>query len=344
MPENNTDRENNTDLNGKQKAAILLISLGPDRAAQVLQKLSKREIELLTDEIGQWEKVPPELTAKVYKEFYQMSLARKYLAQGGKKYAQDILERALGDHRAMDIIKNLEESSRTNLFNLLENIDPQQLLGFIQSEHPQTIALVLSHLEPNQAAMVLSALPQELQPEIITRIINIGHISPEVIREVENVLRRELSSISKETKFLTVGGTRAAAEILNRVDRSAEKNILETLEKQNVELAEEVKKFMFVFEDILSIDDRSLQRVLREIDTKDLALALKGASRELREKFFKNMSSRAVETIKEDMEFMGPVRVRNVEEAQQKIVNIIRKLEEKGEIVGRGGKEEEIIV
>jgi len=332
-------------LTGKQKAAIFLIRLGPERAAQIMQKLKNTEIKELTEEIAKWERVPPQVTGKVLKEFHQLSLAKQYSAQGGKKYAQDILERALNNHKAIDIMDNLGKDPESNLLSLLENIDLQQLLNFLRSEHPQTIALILSYLKAEQAAIVLQALPKELRLEVVIRIVNIGQISPEIIKKIERVLTREFSHFSSdETKLRVVGGTRATAEILNHVDRATEKEILENLEKKNLSLAEEVKKLMFVFEDILSLDDRSIQRILREIDTKDLGLALKGASKKLKEKFFKNMSSRAVETIKEDMEFMGPVKVRRVEEMQQKIVDITRKLEETGEIVGRAEREEEIIV
>jgi len=341
----------NNDLTGMQKAAILLISVGPERAARILQSLNKEEIEQLTKEISKWKNVPSEVTSKVWQEFYQMSTARQYMAQGGQEYAREVLERALGDHKAVQIAEDLGQGSQPigqgsqlNPFDLLDNVDPQQLLGFIRSEHPQTIALILAHLKSEQAATILSVLPEELRLEVVTRIVNIGQISPEALQEIGSALKRELSSVSREVELEKVGGTRAAAEILNRADRSTEKSILQSLEKKNVQLAEEVKKLMFVFEDIFQLDDRSLQRVLREVDTKDLSLALKGASKKLREKFFKNMSSRAVETIKEDMEFMGPVKVRNVEQVQQKIVEVIRRLEEAGEIIGRGGKEEEVIV
>lgn len=332
------------DLNGKQKAAILLIKLGPERAAQIMQELEDTEVKQLTEEISKWEKIPSQVTDKTLDEFHQLSLAKKYSSQGGKEYAKEVLERALNDHKAVDILDNLGKDSESNLLSLLENVDLQQLLNFLRSEHPQTIALILSYLKSDQAAVVLQALPRELQTEVTMRIVGIGQISPGIIQKIESILTKELSHLSDESKLRAVGGTRATAEILNHVDRATEKEILEGLEKKNVSLAEEVRKLMFVFEDILSLDDRAIQRVLREVDTKDLSLALKGASKDLKEKFFKNMSSRAVETIKEDMELMGPVRVRQVEEVQQKIVDTTRKLEEAGEIVGRAEKEEEIIV
>ncbi len=333
-------------LTGKQKAAILLISLGPDKAASILKKLREDEIEILTEEISKWDNIPPELSRKVREEFYQMSSAAQYINQGGEKYARETLRRALGDHKAIEIINRLRGTSESSPFGILKNINPEQLFELIQSEHPQTIALVLSYLNPEQAATVLSSFPEEKRLQIINRIVSIEQISPEVAKQVEEVLKKNLFSARFKEERFQIGGVKTAAEILNHVNRSIEKDILGSLEKQNPSLTEEIKKLMFVFDDMTLVEDRSLQRALREIDTKDLALALKGADNEIKEKFFRNMSSRAVETIKEDIEFMGPVRLRDVEAAQQKIVNVIRRLEEKGEVIiaGRGGKEEEIIV
>jgi len=337
-------KEDTYQLTGKQKAAIFLISLGKERAAGILKKLDIEEVEQLTQEIANWDNISPELIKEVWKEFSQMKLAQHYANQGGEKYAREILEKALGDHKALDIISNLKQRTDLLPLDILESIDPQQLLSFLQSEHPQTIALILSHLKSKQAAIILSSLPEKLQLEVTTRIINIEEASPEALKEVNKILRKEFSYTSEKGKLQKVGGTKMVAEILNRVDRATEKRIMEAMEKRDAQLAKNVKNLMFVFEDILSLDDRSLQRALREIDTKELTLALKGADKKLKEKFFKNLSSRAVETIKEDMEFMGPVRLRNVEEAQQKIVNIMRRLEEKGEIVGRQREEGEQLI
>lgn len=336
------------ELSGREKAAILLISLDKEKAAKVLQRLNKEEIKVLTEEIARWKSIPPELTKEVLKEFYQLSLTSSYLNQGGKEYAEEILSRALGNHKALNAVENLVDGSykgtEESFFDFLEKIDPQHLLNFVKSEHPQTIALILSYLKPEKASFILSSLPNELQIDVTMRIINIGEVSPEVLREIDGTLRKEFSSISSQEKLQTVGGTRTVAEILNLMDKATQKAILETLEKKNAELSEEVKQMMFVFEDIISIDDRSIQRALREIDTKDLTLALKGASKKVREKFFKNMSSRAADTIKEEMELMGPVRIREVEETQQKIANIFRQLGERGEIIIGSGREEELIV
>lgn len=338
------------DLSGREKAAILLISVGKEKAAQVLQHMDKEEVQVLSEEMARWKNVPPELIKKVWSEFCQLSVTTRYLNQGGEDYARDVLNRALGNHKALDVMGNLtrdsdnEEEQGESFLDFLERVNLQHLLNFVKSEHPQTIALILSYLKPEKASFILSSLPQKLQTDVAMRIINIGEISPEVLREIDRTLRREFSSVSSHERLQVVGGTRSVAEILNLMERNIQGNILEELEKKNAELAREVKQMMFVFEDILSVDDRSVQRALREIDTKDLTLALKGSSQEMREKFFKNMSSRAVETLKEDLELMGPVRMREVEETQQKIANIFRELGEKGEIMIRAGKEEELIV
>jgi len=336
-------------LTGRQKAAILLISLDKERAARVLQGLSKEEIEILMEEIANWEKVSPELVREVWKEFYEMSLTSNYIRQGGKEYAQEILTRALGNHKALNVREDLGEQvekdeDSESFFDFLEKVDLQHLLNFVKSEHPQTIALILSYLKPEKASFILSSLPEELQTDVTLRIINIGEISPEVLREIDRALRREFSTIASQEKLQVVGGTRTVAEILNLMDKDAQNSILQHLETKNAELAQEVKQMMFVFEDILSIADKYVQRALREIDTKDLALALKGADSRLREKFFKNMSSRAAATMKEEMELMGPVRVKEVEAVQRKIANIFRELGEKGEIIIETGREEELIV
>jgi len=337
-------------LTGREKAAILLITLDKERAAKVLQNMDKKEVELLTEEIARWESVPPHIAKEVWKEFYQLNLTSIYANQGGEEYARAVLNRALGNHKVLDARGKLREGSiereemEESFFDFLEKVDLQHLLNFIKSEHPQTIALILSYLKSDKASFILSSLPKELQVDVAMRIINIGEISPEVLREIDRTLRREFSSASSQEKMQAVGGTRSVAEILNFMDRATQEAILQELEKKNVELTQEVKQMMFVFEDILSVDDRSIQRTLREIDTKDLTLALKGASKELREKFFKNMSSRAQETIKEEIELMGPVRMRDVQEAQQKIANIFRELGERGEIMIGAGKEEELIV
>lgn len=331
------------DLKGREKAAIFLIALGPELAAQVYKNLDDSMIEMLTIEIASIRRVEPELKTEVLKEAQEILMAREYISQGGVEYARALLEEALGPDRAQEVLRRVTASLQVRPFDFVRHSDPQQLLGFIQGEHPQVIALILSYLEPEQSAQVLSGLSPSVQAEVARRIAKMDRIAPDVLREVERVLERKLSTVAGQD-FTLAGGVDSIVEIINRVDRGTEKNIMEGLEERDPELAEEIKKRLFVFEDILSLDDRSLQRALREVDMKDLALALKGASEELRQKFFKNMSHRAAEMLREDMEYMGPVRVRDVEEAQQKVVNVVRALEEAGEIIISRGGEEELIV
>ncbi|SMC65998.1 flagellar motor switch protein FliG [Sporomusa malonica] len=331
------------ELTGKQKAAILLIALGPDISAQVLKHMREDEIEKLTLEIANQRKLSQEQKDKVLTEFHQMCLAKEYISNGGLDYAREVLEKALGAEKAVSIINRLTTSLQIRPFDFARKTDPSQLLNFIQNEHPQTIALIMAYLQPEQSAAIVSALPPERQVDVARRIATMDRTSPDVIRDVERILERKLSSLVTQD-FTAAGGVDSIVEILNRVDRTTERTIIENMEVQNPELAEEIKKRMFVFEDIVLLDDRSLQLVLREIDNKDLALALKATSSEVANKIYKNISKRAAEMLREEIEYMGPVRIRDVEEAQQKIVNNIRRLEESGEIVVSRGKGDEIIV
>jgi len=331
------------ELTGRKKAAILLISLGSEVSAEIFKHLSQEEIEQLTLEIASLRNVPSEVKDKIFNEFYEMCEARNYILQGGIEYARDVLEKALGTQRATEILSKLTVSLQVRPFDFARKTDPSQLLNFIQNEHPQTIALIMAYLHPDQSAIILSALSAEKQVEVARRIAMMDRTSPDVVREVERILEKKLSSLVTQD-FTAAGGIESIVEVLNRVDRNTEKTIMDVFEKQDPELAEEVKKRMFVFEDIILLDDRSVQRVLREIDAKDLGLALKGSSDDVNNKIFKNMSKRAAETLKEDIEFMGPVRLRDVEEAQQRVVNIIRRLEDAGEIIVARGGGDEIIV
>nr|WP_276020682.1 flagellar motor switch protein FliG [Acetivibrio straminisolvens] len=332
-----------TELSGKEKAAMLLIALGPERSAEIFKHLKDDEIEQLTLEIANIRTVSPEDKEKVLEEFYQICLAQNYIAEGGISYAKEILEKALGTQKALDVLNKLTVSLQVRPFDFVRKADPSQLINFIQNEHPQTIALILSYLKPQQSSIVLSALPQEKQADVARRIATMDRTSPEVIKEVERVLEKKLSSIVTED-FTAAGGVQAIVDILNNVDRGTEKYIMETLEVEDTDLAEEIKKRMFVFEDILTLDNRSIQRFLREVDNNQLAIALKGTKEEVQSKIFANMSKRMAEMVKEDMEFMGPVRIKDVDEAQQKIVNVIRKLEDAGEIViSRGGGDDVIV-
>ena len=335
--------ESESKLSNTEKAAILFIALGPEYSARLFQHLDDEEIEKITLEIANHKQVSAEQKAEVVSEFYQMAMAKDYISTGGLEYAQSVLEKALGSEKAMDIINRLTTSLQVRPFDFLRKTDPSQLMNFIQNEHPQTIALIMAYLDPDQAATVLGSLSPEAQADVAKRIAVMDRTSPDVIREVERVLERKLSTLVTND-FTTAGGVKAIVEVLNRTDRTTEKSIIETLEVDNPELAEEIKRLMFVFEDIVQIDDRSLQLVLREVDTKDLSLALKSTPKEVADKVYKNMSKRAADMLREEIEFMGPVKIRDVEEAQQKVVNVIRNLEDKGEIVISRGQGDEMIV
>lgn len=332
--------EDKTSIPGKRKAAILLVLMGPEVAANVLKNLDEPDVEQLTIEITNLGKISDEEKQTVLKEFEELSKAREMLLSGGIEYAKEMLIKAFGPEKAMKVIERLVSNLQVKPFEFMKMADPMQIVNFLQSEHPQTIALVLSFLDPLLAAKVLSALPEQIQPEVVKRIALLERASPDVVREIEKNLEKKFSGIGMQT-LSQVGGIDTAAEIINNIDRSTEKNIMEKLGYESPELAEEIRRRLFVFEDLLKLDDRSVQLVLREVDTKDLAVALKGASDELKEKIFNNMSKRASQLLKDEIEFMGPVRVKDVEEAQQKIINIVRRLEEAGEIViARGGGEE----
>jgi len=330
-------------LTGRQKAAILLIGLGPERSAQVMKNLSDEEIEQLTLEIANFRKISKEQREKVFDEFYQLYMASEYIAKGGIDYAKEVLEKALGNQKAINIINKLTSSLQVRPFDFVRKADPTQLLSYIQGEHPQTIALIMAYLDPEQAAVLISSLPPELQSEVAKRIAIMDRTSPEIIKEIEGVLEKKFSNLVTQD-YSSAGGVTSVVQILSKVDRTTEKTILETLEVQDPELAEEIKKLMFIFEDIIHLDDRAVQQVLREVDQKDLALALKGSSEEVKNKIKKNMSKRAAELIEEEIEFMGPVRLRDVEDAQQRIVAVIRRFEDAGEIIISRGGGDEIIV
>lgn len=331
------------DISGREKAAMLLIILGPEKSAQIFKHLKEEEIEQLTLEIANIRTVSPAERDKVLSEFYQICLAQQYITEGGIGYAKDILEKAMGTEKTMEIINKLTVSLQVRPFDFVRKADPSQVLNFIQSEHPQTIALILSYLKPHQSAAVLSALPQDKQADVAKRIALMDRTSPEIIKDVERVLEKKLSALVTED-FTAVGGIQAIVDVLNSVDRGTEKFIMDSLEIEDTDLAEEIRKRMFVFEDILQLDNRSVQRFLHEVDNSQLALALKGATEEVQTLIYNNMSKRLSEMIKEDIDYMGPVRLKDVEEAQQKIVNVIRKLEDAGEIIISRGGGDEIVV
>ncbi|MEE3392248.1 MAG: flagellar motor switch protein FliG [Lachnospiraceae bacterium] len=330
-------------ISGIQKAAILLIALGPDKSSKVFQHLKDDEVEQLTLEIANTRSIAPDVKEQVMNEFYQICLAQQYIAEGGITYAEDLLRKAFGEDKSKDILGRLTSSLQVRPFEFVRKTDASQLLNFIQDEHPQTIALILSYLSSSQASQIISALPPDKQTDVAKRIAQMDRTSPDVIKEVEKVLEQKLSSLVNQD-YTIVGGVDAIVEILNTVDRGTEKHIMESLEVEDPELADSIRKKMFVFEDILSLDDRSVQRVLREVDNNDLSIALKGSNEQVQNLIFNNLSKRLAQMIKEDMEFMGPVRMKDVEDAQQKIVNIIRKLEDAGEIIISRGGGDDIVV
>lgn len=327
-------------LTGRQKAAILLISMGKDASSKIFKHLPDDELEQLTLAIASIHKVDPKEKEEVLKEFHEMCIASDYLAMGGIGYAQDVLETAIGKDRAKEIIHRLTSQLQVKPFDFARRIDAMQIYHFLQNEHPQTIALVLAHLEPSQASMILSSLPDELQSDVARRIALLEQASPDVIKEVEHILEQKLSATIRQD-YSVVGGIDSIVSILNGVDRGTEKSILEHLENNDHDLVDEIKKRMFVFEDIISLDRRAIQRVIQEVENQDLMLAMKASSPEVKKVIFENMSQRMVETFEQEMQYLGPVRVKDVEDAQGRIVSIIRRLEDAGEIViSRGGNDD----
>ncbi len=332
------------EMTPQQKAAVALVAFGPEVSALVLKGMNENELEKITIEIANLRDVPADIEEKVIAECHEIFMARQYISQGGVDFASEILEKAVGMSRARDILQRLESSFKATGFSLLKDIDPKQLTGYFQNEHPQTTALILTQLNPTQAAAVLSELPPELQTEVSLRVATMEKISPEILKEIEATLEAHFGTDSARDLSVS-GGAKAIAEILNLIDTTAEKNILQSLEAEDPDLAAEVKNMMFVFDDLVLLDDRSIQRLLKEVETKDLSTALKAAGDEVKSKIFANVSERVSVMIKEEMEFMGPTRLSDVESAQGRIVEAVRRLEEEGQIIisGRGGKEDVIV-
>lgn len=330
-------------LTGIQKAAILLIALGPDISAKVMKNLTDEEVEQISLEISSIQKVEPEIKEEIIEQFHQITVAQDYISQGGVSYAKMLLEKAFGEQEAMNIINRLTSSLQVRPFDFARKADPGQILNFIQNEHPQTIALVLSYLDPEQAGQILSELEEDVQADIARRIATMDSTPPDIVSNIERILEQKISS-SLIDDYTQTGGIQSVVDVLNQVDRSTERTILETLEIQDPELSEEIKKRMFIFDDIVILDNRAIQRIIREVDNEDLMLALRASSDEVKELIFNNMSQRMEETFKEEMEYMGPVRLRDVEEAQSRIVATIRRLDEIGEIVIARGGGDDILV
>ena len=308
--------------------------------------LSDEEIDQITLDLSSLGTVDANSKSVVLDEFYEMAVAKRFVAQGGIEFAKNLLEKSFGSERAFEVLNRLQSSLQEVPFQFLKRADPSQVCSFIQDEHPQTISLILAHMNPAISSIILSALPQDVQSDVVIRIATMDRTAPEIVREVERVLERKMAAVFSQG-YTFAGGVKDVAEILNMIERSTEKTIMADLEERDPELADEIARLMFTFDDIIYVDDAGIQKTLREVESKDLALALKASNEEVAAKVYKNMSERAREMIKEEIEFMGPVRMRNVEEAQQKIVAIVRRLEESGDVVisGRGGGDaDEILV
>ncbi len=329
---------------GLTKAAVFLLAVGPEAAGAILKHMDRETVEDLTREIASLGPVPIDKREAIVEEFYNVALAKQYASEGGLSYAKAVLEKALPKDEASRVMEQIEHQVYQQPFSFLQKAESENLLTFMQDEHPQTIALILAHLPSSKGSEILAGLSPAKQIEVVTRVANMEQTNPEVIREVEKGLEQRLSGIVSQ-QFQKVGGVEAVAEMLNLADRATEKGILETLEADDPDLVEQIRRLMFVFEDILLVNDKGIQALLKEIDNDELALALKTASPEMKEKIFANMSERAAQLIKEDMEYMGPVRLSDVEAAQQRIVDVVRRLEDAGEIIisGRGG-EADIVV
>jgi flagellar motor switch protein FliG len=332
------------DLSGVRKSAILLLSLSEEQASEILKRLPPEAVEEVSREIAGIREISVDTRKEIFGEFYNLALANSYLSEGGLEYAKGLIRKSLSSADADRIIKQVTQQVQTTPFSFLQKAESENLLTFIQDEHPQTIALILAHLPPQKASEILVGLPSQKQIEVVKRVANMEQTNPEVIKEVERGLEHRLSDIVSQT-FEKAGGVDTVAEILNLADRSTEKGIMEGLEAEDPDLVEQIRRLMFVFEDILLVNDKGIQSVLKEVDNEELALALKTASEDLKQKIFKNMSERAAQLIQEDMQYMGPVRVSDVESAQQKIVDIVRRLEDAGEIIiaGRGGEKEMVV-
>lgn len=320
-------------LTGTQKAAILLLQVGKERAARILRTMREAEVADIMAEIARLRNIDTKVVDDVLEEFGHIASTRVAITNGGLELARSMLEEAIGEDKAQELVERISAGLVDMPFEFLRKADPRQVLSFIQDEHPQTITLVLAHMPAEHAAMVLSGLSEDLQREVSHRLAIMDRTSPEVIEQVEKVLERKLSSVLQPTEMTSVGGVQSLVDIINRADRATERLILEGLERKDPELADEVRQRMFVFEDITTLDDKAIQLILRQVDSKDLATALKGVKDEVKQKILKNLSERAAQNLLEEIELLGPVRLKTVEEAQGGIVRIIRALEESGQLV-----------
>lgn len=330
-------------LTGRQKAAILLMSLDVDVSAKVFKELDMKEVEQIAVEITNLKDLPQSIVESVIEEFYQLMTAQNYLVEGGFDYAQILLEKSYGIERAREIVEKIRVLTTVRGFNILKKADPQQLANFLSKEHPQTVALILSHLPPDQSADVIAEFPDNLRSEVVFRIAKLGKVSPQLLSQVEHVVD-QIAEATLSQNLSVAGGAQLVANILNKSKNATAKALLESIEDKDYNLSIEIKRLMFLFEDIITIDDKGIQRILRDVDKKDLALALKVSDEKIKTKIFKSMSERAAAVVKEELEFMGPVKLKEVEAAQMRIVDIIKKLEEQEEIVIGGRGKEDVFV
>ncbi len=329
-----------SELSGKQKAAVLLMSMDVDIAAKVFKELEMKEVESIAVEITNLKDLPPTVVEDVIEEFYQLMTAQNYMVEGGLEYAQLLLEKSYGMERAREIIEKIRVLTTVRGFNILKKSDSAQLASFLSKEHPQTIALIISHLTPDQSADVLSEFKDDLRTDVIMRIATIGKVSPQLVSEIEHVVD-QIAEQTISQNLAQAGGSQLVANILNKSNNAIAKAMLENIEEKKPDMALEIKRLMFLFEDMVLIDDKGIQRILRDVDKKDLALALKVADEKIRSKIFKNMSERAAAVVKEELEYMGPVKLKEVEGAQMRIVDIIKELESSEEIsIGGRGKDD----
>ncbi len=331
-------------ITGPQKAAILLVQLGRERSALVLKSLRESEVEEVLGEIARLKNVDTSVVDSVMEEFQELAAARRYYGQGGMDFAREVLVASMGEEKAAELLRRMEASLVEMPFEFLRRADARQVLSFLQDEHPQTVALVLAHMRADQAAVVLSGMPDELQADVAHRVAVMENTSPEVVRQVEAILERKLSSVLQSTDFSAAGGLQPLIDIINHSDRSTERLILEGLERRDPALAEEVRAQMFMFEDILTLDDRSVQLVLRQVDSKELATSLKGVSQDVKDKIMSNISERAAANLADEIEMLGPVRLTTVEESQAVVIQTIRSLEESGQIILTRGDRDEYVV
>ena len=331
-------------INGAEKAALLLLSLGEQNAGEILKRLDDKEVQLLGQKISRLDVVPTKQLVSILDEFYRMMEAPEALVVRGDQFFKNTISRTMDMKRQQDLIDNLDLDTSPEFFQKIKKLDSRTVASYLRNEHPQTVALVLAHLERPQAGAVLSQFPENLQMEVVRRIANLDQVSPAIIEEIDNALKDEISLV-EEVGGRAIGGAQSVAEILNQMERSVESSILKRLEEEDYEaLAEDIRRFMFTFEDLLGVEDRGIMSLLKEVNTQELAMALKAASEDLKEKFFQNMSTRASEMLREELEIMGPARLRDVEASQQKIIQTAKRLEAEGQMVLAGKGSEDVFV